>query len=56
MVATKPLFRDLSWDAPVVREADLKAAFGRVPGTQNPATVSLSGLDTLMQRLGRTMR
>lgn len=53
MVATKPLYRDLSWDAPIVeRREDLKKALGRVPGTQNPGTVTLAGLRRLMKQLG----
>ena len=38
-VTCHALFRDLSWDAPLVGEDDLITAFGRVPGTRNPGTV-----------------
>jgi hypothetical protein len=48
----EPLFVDLSWGAPVVHTEDLKDAFDRVPGTQNPGTVPLERLMRLMRRLG----
>jgi hypothetical protein len=53
MVATEVLFRDLSWNAPVVeRREELEKALGRVPGTQNPGQVTLAGLRKLMKQLG----
>jgi hypothetical protein len=51
MVACEPLFRDLSWDAPVVHRDDLTCAFGRVPGTQNPTSFPAGELSQLMRRL-----
>ena len=35
-VICEKLFCDLSWEAPVVEDADLIAVFGNVPGTRNP--------------------
>lgn len=46
------LWRDLSWDAPVVREEDLRAVFRRVPGSRNPGALPLSHLTPLLDRLG----
>jgi hypothetical protein len=51
-LACEALFRDLSFDAPVVHDSDLKHAFGKVPGTQNPAPIPLERLKRLMKRLG----
>jgi hypothetical protein len=50
-VICRPVFREL-WEPPVVRERDLKAAFGHVPVTQNPPAFPIVTLDTLMQRIG----
>jgi hypothetical protein len=52
MVACGPLFRDLTWAAPVVHRDDLTCAFGRVPGTQNPTSFPSDELDRLVRRLG----
>jgi hypothetical protein len=51
-VACRPLWRDLTWDAPVVHEPDLEAVFGRVPGTRNPGALDINCLPRLLQRLG----
>lgn len=45
-------FRELSWDAPVVHAADLKYAFGGLPGTRNPGALPMAGLIRLRRRLG----
>lgn len=52
MVACEPLYRELSWAAPVVHRDDLVHAFKRVPGTQNPTAFPLNELSCLMRRLG----
>jgi hypothetical protein len=51
-VACRPLWRELTWDAPVVHESDLKAVFGRVPGTRNPGALEINDLPKLAERLG----
>jgi hypothetical protein len=51
MVACEPVYRELSWRAPVVHVQDLEDAFGRVPGTQNPTAFPLEELSSLMRRL-----
>jgi len=48
----KRLFRDLSWNAPVVQDADLRAVFGTLPGTQNPGAWPMAKLRPLQKRLG----
>jgi len=48
-VVCQPLFRDLSWDAPVVEDRHLIAAFGRVPGTRNPGAVPQEGFERLLE-------
>lgn len=51
-VVCTPLFRDLSWNAPIVHDEDLLKAFGTVPCSQNPGTLPLIGLQRLLHRLG----
>jgi hypothetical protein len=46
------LFSNLSWTAPVVSNEDFIAAFGRIPGTQNPGNLQVSQMQLLLQRLG----
>jgi hypothetical protein len=50
-VACEPLFVDLSWDAPVVREEDLVHAFGYLPGTRNPGAMPVESAERLKARL-----
>jgi hypothetical protein len=52
MVACEPVYRELTWRAPVVHVEDLEDAFGRVPGTQNPTSFAVECVDRLMLRLG----
>lgn len=52
MVACEPLYRELSWQAPVVHRDHLVGAFGRVPGTQNPTAFPAVELSRLMRQLG----
>ena len=51
-VVCEVLFRDLSWDAPVVQEDDFKAAIGNVPGTRNPGAMAIEACCELMEVLG----
>lgn len=51
VVVCEPLWRDLSWQAPVVHESDLLAALGRIPGTRNPGVLELNLLPRLTARL-----
>jgi hypothetical protein len=51
-LACEPLYRELSFDAPVVHDSDLKHVFGKVPGTQNPAPFPVELLRRLARRLG----
>ena len=51
-VACEPLYVNLSWDAPVVHDRDLRSVFGKVPGTRNPGALDLSKLAALTRRLG----
>jgi hypothetical protein len=50
------LFRDLSWGSPAVNEMDLREAFGREPGTQNPGELPQSGFMKLLQLVGVELR
>jgi hypothetical protein len=50
-VVCKVLFRDLSWQAPVVEDKHLRFAFGRIPGTQNPGALSLQELNRFVRAL-----
>jgi hypothetical protein len=52
----RALFRDLSWEAPVVADQHLLDAFGRIPGTQNPGALPEDGFTRLMQALGISFR
>jgi hypothetical protein len=51
-VACEPLYVELSWDARVVHERDLRHAFGYLPGTRNPGAMAPEGIKRLMRRLG----
>jgi hypothetical protein len=51
-VVCEAMFRDLSWDAPVVEDRHLLEAFGRLPGTRNPGALPAGGLTRLMALLG----
>ncbi len=46
------LFRDLSWEAPVVNDDKLVKAFGRIPGTQNPGSLPQGEFHLLLGLLG----
>jgi hypothetical protein len=48
----EPLFRDLSWGAPVVEDRHLVAAFGAVPGTQNPGALEAADFRELLRLIG----
>lgn len=50
-VICKPLFRDLSWEAPVVSDRKLMRTFGHTPGTLNPGAHSLDRYCRLMKLL-----
>jgi hypothetical protein len=50
-VVCDAIWRDLSWNAPKVHDADLLAVFGRVPGTRNPGSLSLTFLEPLLRQL-----
>jgi hypothetical protein len=50
-VVCQPLFIDLSWEAPIVDDAHLHAAFDRIPVTRNPPSLPWSGLHRLVQLL-----
>jgi hypothetical protein len=52
-VVCRPFQRkvNLSWKAPALHDADLRAIFGRVPGTRNPGALSMSHLQPLLDRL-----
>lgn len=50
-VVCRPVFRKLSWAAPVVEDADLKHVFGYIPGTQNPGKLEFALLDRFAARL-----
>jgi hypothetical protein len=39
-----PVYRNLSWSAPAVSDQHLIAAFGKIPGSQNPGAMSLGDL------------
>ena len=48
----RPLFSNLWWDAPVVKDYDLDHAFDHVPGTQNPGKLSGERFHRLLACLG----
>lgn len=50
-IACEVVFRCLGWDAPVVHDADLKAVFGKKPGTQNPGRLPIDHVEPFMKRL-----
>jgi hypothetical protein len=52
VVICEVLFRDLTWSAPRVEDGDLIAVFGKVPGTQNPATLPIDKFRNLAKVLG----
>ena len=51
-VVCEPLYRDLSWDAPVVDEQMLVEVFGRIPPTRVPPASTIEEFTQLMVRLG----
>lgn len=51
-VICSPHFRNLSWDAPVVEDQQLRQVFGGIPGTQNPGRLAMDMLSQLLQVLG----
>jgi hypothetical protein len=51
VVACRRLFRNLTWDAPIIREDDLLASFAYLPGTRNPGALHASGFAKLFSRL-----
>jgi hypothetical protein len=50
-VVCQRLFHDLHLSAPFVTEAKLKAAFGRIPGTQNPGKLDFKSLSSFLKLL-----
>lgn len=50
-VVCQPLFRDLSWNAPIVEDDVLVAAFGRIPGTRNPGKMTMADFEKFMNLL-----
>jgi hypothetical protein len=48
----KPLYRNLSWEAPKVHEDQLVRVFGHVPVTQNPPAFPLEMPERLIAELG----
>ena len=55
-VVCRPLFRELSWNAPVVEDAHMIKALGHLPGTQNPGALPLEALTGLMRAVGIDVR
>jgi hypothetical protein len=55
-VVCKKLFRDLSWKAPKVTDAQLKTVFGKIPGTQNPGAHDVKRFERLMALVGLDVR
>jgi hypothetical protein len=51
VVVCKPVRTWLDWDAPSVGDADLRAVFGKLPGTQNPGALPIEKLNVLLTRL-----
>lgn len=47
---------DVMWTAPVVHASDLRAVFGRVPGTRNPGALDLGHLPRLTRHFGIDVR
>lgn len=50
-VVCEARWRDLTWNAPIVRDEDWLSVFGRVPGSRNPGALPLSHLTPLLERL-----
>ncbi len=48
----RPLFRDLSWSAPVVMREHFEKAFGRLPGTQNPGSLPRAQFQSFLELIG----
>jgi hypothetical protein len=55
-VVCKKLFRDLSWKAPTVTDAQINKVFGKLPGTQNPGAHTLTKFRHLMSLLDLSAR
>jgi hypothetical protein len=51
-VVCDSLWRDLDWTAPRLSEHDLKAVFGRVPGTRNPGAWPIHLVERLAEQAG----
>lgn len=51
-VVCHALFRDLSWNAPIVEESMFLAAFGRVPATRNPGSLPQKQFQRFLDLLG----
>ena len=51
-VICEPVFINVSWDAPEATDKLLKAVFGRIPGTQNPACFTCDKAIKLLDELG----
>lgn len=47
----RALYRELSWDAPMIGDDHLMRAFGRIPATQNPGRLRPSEFRTLLELL-----
>jgi hypothetical protein len=48
-VVCRPLFCDLSWNAPIVKDEHFTRAFGQPPSTQNPGALDGSAFDTFLK-------
>jgi hypothetical protein len=51
-VVCNTIFRDLSWQAPIVEDQHLLDSFGKVPVMQNPGVLPMAGLNRLLNLLG----
>lgn len=51
-VVCKPLYRELSWDALVIKKDDFLESLGRVPGTQNPGAIKIGDFLLFMRHVG----
>jgi hypothetical protein len=51
-VMCEPLFRELSWNAPVVTDEKLVDTMGSVPATQNPGAMTMDGLRAFVEAIG----
>jgi hypothetical protein len=51
-VVCRKMWRELGWDAPVVRDENLLDAFGRIPGFRNPGEMSMDDLQSFLAVMG----